>query len=286
MPRGGIIASPPNSPTLAFSHLPVAGPLARSAGDLQLELEITGGPTDPESVAYRWSLPTARGARLADYRIGYVLNDPFCPVTPEVSEVLSITLEEMAKQGTRLKEGWPTGIDPQKAFDAYFSLLLSHVFRREEDRNRARERVKGADDYYSTKVLQPSPSQSEWRLIDGTRLTAREIWQDYFRTYDAFLMPTTFVAAFPHLEQPLMKDRKIPTSNGERNYLDVLRWISIATHSGCPATVAPIGRTKSGLPVGIQIMGPFLEDATPISIAGLMADLAGGFEAPPSLVTG
>jgi amidase len=48
-----------------------------------------------------------------------------------------------------------------------------------------------------------------------------------------------------------------------------------------PATVAPIGRTAQGLPVGIQIMGPFLEDATPISIAGLLADLLGGFEPPP-----
>jgi amidase len=285
VPRGGIIASPPGSPMLAFSYLPVAGPLARSAQDLQLELEITGGPVEPESVAYRWNLPPARGTRLTDYRIGYVLNDAFCPVTPEVSEVLSAALEEMAKHGARLEEGWPTGVDPEKMFDAYFSLLLSHFFRREEDRNRVRERVKGASDYYSTKVLQPSPAQSEWRLIDATRLAARRTWQDYFRTHDAFLMPTNFVPAFPHLEQPLMKDRKIHTPDGERNYLDVLRWISVATHSGCPATVAPIGSTRSGLPVGMQIMGPFLEDATPISIAGLMADLVGGFNPPPGFVT-
>lgn len=281
VPRGGIIASPPGSPTLAFSYLPVAGPLARSAQDLQLELEVTGGPSAPDSVAYRWSLPPARGARLKDYRIGYVLNDPFCPVTAEVSEVLSVTVEEMAKHGVRLQEGWPAGIDPSRTFDAYFSLLLSHFFRREEDRNRARERVKGATDYYSTAVLEPSPSQSAWRLTDATRLDARRIWQEYFRTHDAFLMPVNFVAAFPHLEQPLMKDRKIPIPDGQRDYLDVLRWISIATHSGCPATAAPVGVTKQGLPVGIQIMGPFLEDATPINIAGLIADVVGGFRPPP-----
>jgi amidase len=51
--------------------------------------------------------------------------------------------------------------------------------------------------------------------------------------------------------------------------------------SGCPATVAPVGRTRGGLPVGLQIMGPYLEDATPIDIARLMADVVGGFEAPP-----
>jgi amidase len=55
----------------------------------------------------------------------------------------------------------------------------------------------------------------------------------------------------------------------------------VATYSGCPATVAPIGRTRQGLPVGVQIMGPFLEDATPIAFAGLLADHVGGFAPPP-----
>jgi amidase len=61
----------------------------------------------------------------------------------------------------------------------------------------------------------------------------------------------------------------------------VPKWISFATLTGCPATVAPVGRTKDGLPVGVQIMGPFLEDATPIGIAMRMADVTGGFIAPP-----
>lgn len=281
VPRGGIINSPPGSPTLAFSYLPVAGPLARSAQDLQLQLDVTGGPAAPESVAYRWRLPPARGARLKDYRIGYVLNDPFCQVTSEVSDVLAVAVDAMGKQGAQTREGWPAGIDPSKIFDAYYRLLLSHFFPSEEGRNRARERVKGATDYYSAKLLEPSPSQSEWRLTDGTRLDARRIWQEYFRNYDAFLMPVNFVPAFLHLEQPIFKDRIIPTAHGQRNYQDVMRWISIATHSGCPATAAPAGLTKQGLPVGIQIMGPFLEDATPINIAGLMADVVGGFRPPP-----
>ncbi len=41
------------------------------------------------------------------------------------------------------------------------------------------------------------------------------------------------------------------------------------------------GRTQTGLPVGIQIMGPYCEDATPITFADLLAQEVGGFEAPP-----
>jgi amidase len=80
-----------------------------------------------------------------------------------------------------------------------------------------------------------------------------------------------------------MNARKLRTAGGERAYMDIGKWVSFATLTGCPATVAPVGRTNSGLPVGIQIMGPFLEDATPIDIAMKMADVTGRFVAPPNL---
>jgi len=112
-------------------------------------------------------------------------------------------------------------------------------------------------------------------------LRARAVWQEYFKTYDAFLLPGNFVAAFPHDHEMPAYRRMLDTPEGKRLYYDVMKWISLATLSGCPATVAPVGRTRGGLPVGLQIMGPYLEDATPIDIARLMADVVGGFEAPP-----
>ncbi len=57
--------------------------------------------------------------------------------------------------------------------------------------------------------------------------------------------------------------------------------MSIGNLTGCPATVAPAGMTASGLPVGIQILGPYLEDATPIRLASLLARENGGFTPPP-----
>jgi amidase len=59
-------------------------------------------------------------------------------------------------------------------------------------------------------------------------------------------------------------------------------WISTASLSGLPATVAPIGLTDEGLPVGIQILAPMWEDATSIEFAALLSDVTGGFVAPPS----
>ncbi|PYM50552.1 MAG: hypothetical protein DME14_05235 [Candidatus Rokuibacteriota bacterium] len=62
--------------------------------------------------------------------------------------------------------------------------------------------------------------------------------------------------------------------------LAALFWISFATLTGLPATTAPIGLTRDGLPVGVQIVGPYLEDATPIDVAGRLAEVIGGFTPP------
>lgn len=269
----------------ALDSLWVVGPLARSAADLQLELELIGGPAPGDAVAYRWTLPPARATRLKNFRIGYVLNDPFCAPASDVTEALVRVVDSLRGHCASLSEGWPRGFDPQRTFEDYFFLLLNSNHQNEADRRAVRESRQGLDDYYSRKVIEAlSASHPEWLVRDGSRLRARAVWQSYFEAHDLFLMPAHFVPAFPHAHQPSWRDRKIETPEGKREYSDVLRWVSIATHTGCPATVAPIGQTKSGLPVGIQIMGPFLEDSTPIAFASELAERMGGFRPPPRCI--
>ena len=50
--------------------------------------------------------------------------------------------------------------------------------------------------------------------------------------------------------------------------------------AGLPATAAPIGFTQAGLPVDVQIIGPYLEDYTTIKFAELLADVYGGLKLP------
>jgi amidase len=111
-------------------------------------------------------------------------------------------------------------------------------------------------------------------------MAARTIWQDYFRTHDAFLLPAAFVAAFLHDPSEPQGARTLSTVDGPRRYMDLMFWISFATLAGLPATTAPVGLTRSRLPVGIQIIGPYLEDATPIDVASKVAELTGGFVPP------
>jgi amidase len=79
-----------------------------------------------------------------------------------------------------------------------------------------------------------------------------------------------------------MNARAIATPEGKRPYIqNNPYWITTASLAGLPATVAPIGLTDSGLPVGVQIVAPMWEDATSIEFAALLSEAVGGFSAPP-----
>ena len=267
-------------------ELPVAGPMARSARDLQLELEVLAGPMPVDARAYRWRLPAARRQRLRDYRIGFVLDDPYCPVGSDVKAALVRAVEALRPAGVTLVEGWPKGYSPSDAWETYLRLLAS---------------VMGAD--LPEAVLKPLRSAAgrpweafakawlegialtykQWTALNGARLQARALWQGYFQTHDAFLSPVAFVPAFPHDHSASFAERTLATPEGPRTHIDGLKWIVPATLTGCPAVAAPVGRTAQGLPVGIQIMGPYLEDATPIDLAGRLVDVIGGFQPPPAL---
>jgi len=54
-------------------------------------------------------------------------------------------------------------------------------------------------------------------------------------------------------------------------YGDQLRWPGLATFPGLPATAIPVTRSKNGLPIGVQLIGPYLEDRTTIEVARLLA---------------
>lgn len=275
----------PGAPVSTPSFLGTAGPMARGAEDLRIMLEVIGGQAPAEAVALQWKLPPARHARLRDYRIGYVLDDPFCAVTADVRDVLTNAVDALRKAGVNLREGWPTGIDPEALFDTYYFLLIARNLAgtvREPQRGQPESDADAPWEYYAKKNRGArDASYPDWVTRTASRLRARAVWQEYFKTYDAFLLPGNFVAAFPHDHARPAYRRMLDTPEGRRLYYDVMKWISLATLSGCPATAAPVGRTRGGLPVGLQIMGPYLEDATPIAIAGHVADVVGGFEAPP-----
>jgi amidase len=267
--------------THGFSTLlAVAGPMARDAGDLLAVLDIVGGPQAWDRKAWSWKLPSPRKKSLKEFRVGYLFDDPFAPISSELQPAFDSVLKVLAKAGTRLVPGWPTRYESSKMMETYEFMLQAFFASQMPEQARAaqREAMKG-DNSPAARALRSS--FTEWMAEDQRRLEQRSLWQHYFLDVDVFLSPVGFAPAPLHDHSEPQSARRIATPSGPRPYMDLLKWISPATLTGCPATAAPIGRTAAGLPVGVQIMGPFWEDATPIEFARLLSRELGGFVAPP-----
>jgi amidase len=263
-----------------FTDLSVVGPMARSADDLRAALTAIGGPSGDDATAYRWSLPAPRRTNLREFRVGCVLDDPLCRVGSDVRTVLENAVARIEKAGARVDRGWPDGVNLAEQLNTYLFLLYAVMAPRfpPEAQDALREAYRqNPKNPAGAALVEP---HVRWQAETAKRFAARAVWQQYFRDHDVFLMPVAFVPAFPHDHSEPMDRRTLETPEGKRSYLDITPWIAAPTLTGCPATVAPVGRTTAGLPVGIQIMGPYLEDATPIEFARLIAGVTGGFEPP------
>ena len=259
--------------------LAVGGPMARSADDLEAGLRVLGGPEPPESNAMQWSLPACRHQALRDFRIGYLLEDPAAPVSAETTSVLESAIRACERAGATMKPGWPDGFRFQELIDTYYFLLGAVVLSLTppHEQEHARANLRKFPEQYARGALS---SFVEWQQEHLKRLAFRALWERYFASVDVFLLPTTFMTAFPHDKTPPARRLLQVPEGGTYPFWNLLTYITPATLTGCPATTAPVGLSRSGLPVGLQIVGPYLEDATPIGFARLLAQEIGGFQAP------
>lgn len=264
-----------------FSNgLGVAGPMARSARDLMAALALLGGPDGYDEKAWTWKMPAPRQRRLKDFRVGFVIDDPLAPLTSEVKPVVERALAALEHAGLQLRPGWPAGYKLNQAAYTDQFLLSAFTFTQESAEQQAEDRklfANGGSGWADGALA----SYDRWLKQRFQQLAYRRMWQDYFQEVDVFLMPAAFSVAFRHIHEGDFNTRSVDTPGGKRPYMDFMPWIVTPTLTGCPSTTAPIGLSETGLPVAIQVMGPFCEDASPIEFAALLADEIGGFAAPP-----
>src|SRR5579862_2336266 len=281
VPTRGHIPGPPG--TLAEADVAVAGPHARAAEDLELALSVLAGPDDDRATAWRLELPPPRRDRLADYRVAAWLDDPACPVDDAVRTRLEAIVSALRRAGVHVDEHARPPFDFADGF-ADFRRLVWPIMMSGLPPDEFAElvRVATADDGPAGDFARAATLRHrDWMAVNERRAHYRAAWRDVFGNYGVVLTPVTPTAAIPH-DQSLPIDRRTLTVNGRpRPYLDVVGWAGVVGMAWLPATVAPAGRTPAGLPVGVQIVGPYLEDRTCIDFARRLADVAGGYEPPP-----
>jgi amidase len=280
--------TPPPFPALPFSRdLSVIGPMARGATDLSLLLDVMAGPDPLEAgKAYSLSLPPPRHTSLKDFRILLIASDPLLPPDKDVRagiETLAANLVKAGAKVTRESPLWPDFAANSRIYMRLLLGLLGATFLPEvyagaqagvaqlakDDMSLRAERLRGV-------VI----SHKDWLMADNGRTRLNAQWRELFKSFDAVICPIMPTPAYVQNQSPEQETRHINIDGKDYPYPDQLAWPGVATLPLLPSTAIPTGLSPGGLPTGVQIVGPYLEDRTPLKLAELIEREFGGFLPP------
>ncbi len=279
VPSHGQIPGPPG--TLTLADLAVAGPMARSVDDLKLGLDLMAGPNRWEIPAWRLKLPPPRCRSLKEYRVAAWLDDPFCRVEPELRDLMEKAADALTAAGVRVDHEARPAFTLEKAADTFFALLQAALAGGvAPDHLEDYAATSGETAVARTRRLL-AMRHRHWLSYNERRLQMRKRWEEFFTQWDAILLPVMPCAAIAHDHSEPMAGRTALVGGETRPYWDLTTWMAPAGVCYLPATVIPIGCLSSGLPVGIQIVGPYLEDRTTLDLAKRLLALVGACPRPP-----
>lgn len=273
------------APALAQPDISVLGPIARSARDLAPLLLATAGPLEEDAPGWTLKLPTSRVEKLRGLRIGLLMEIESSPIANSVRDALGKLSQWLGKQGAKVTPAtfpmdparhqglfmqFVRAVGAARMNDAVFQQTLTDAGKfAADDRSPAAQNLRGLAQYHR-----------DWCAAHEARMQLRAKWADYFKDHDLLLLPGTPVPAFVLDESTPREARKLVIDGRDVPYNAQGFWQGIATVSYLPATIAPIGQTTEGLPLGVQIVGPYLGDLTTIGFARLLEQEYAAFTAP------
>jgi len=261
-PSPGRVPSGPRADP--FATLSVEGPMARNIGDLGLMLDAMAGPDgrEPLSQAGNAGFRAAAEAPEVPRRVAFSPDLGITPVDPEVAAICAAAARRFEEMGAEVVETCPDLSGTLEAFHA----LRGVAFATAHEGHYADHR-----DLMKPDIV--------WNIEYGLGLTGAEIARAhgirgriaaemarFFGDFDLILCPTTIVPPFG------VDDRTVTRCNGIEfeTYIDWLAIVAAFTLAGVPALSLPCGFTADGLPVGLQMAGPFRGEARLLSHAAAL----------------
>ena len=243
----------------------VFGPIARSADDLELLLSVLAAPVPERAVGWRLELPEPTARSLGDLRIGTWFDDPACYIDNEYRAMLGVVVDQLADAGAHVEDRHPD-VEFEAQSNVFMRLIMGAISPSVADAD--------AD--------ARSGSHRAWLRAEEERAALRTVWSRWFQQYDVLLCPVMTVPAFEHDQVGEIMDRFVVVNGEKSPMVSVIQWLGLIGVLGLPSAVIPIGRTtSSNLPVGMQIVAPFLHDRRAVRVAQLASEVVGGYEVPP-----
>jgi amidase len=266
--------------------LAVQGPLARSAADLELLFDVLRGAEGLEEKGWRLALPPARFKRLAECRVGVLRLPDWIAVENSILDAQQALCDTLAQCGAQVREFDATlSFGDLSAYYRHYLALLQCLLAGglpAATRAKAAVKMRGYPDTFLHAVADGLEG-SAGLLIELVETSERykTAWERTFKDFDVLLSPVCSTNAFAH-DDSYFYDRTLLVDGESMPYYRLSAIPSLATLGGLPATVFPTGRfAPTGAPIGLQVMGAYLEDLSTLRFAQLVEAEIGGFAPPP-----
>jgi amidase len=282
-PSWGMVTSyghtppPPAKRTERDPDCLVVGPLARSAADLKLMLEIIAGPRHAASPS---SLRPSRATSAKGLRVALWAEDHFAATDASVAAAVREAARRLAATGATIDESARPAFAIEEAFEVF--ALYNHAvvgwglpgsLRDKMAANAARFK-RGDLSHQALQARGVRITPGDYRDLELRRRKLQAHWARFFERYDVVLCPPAPVGAIRHDPTPDVHQRKLTVNGEARPYLDFLVWSSLASSSGLPAAAAPVGLGPDDMPRGVQIIAASGEDLTAIAVARMIGEAA------------
>jgi amidase len=272
---------PPLPGSFFETDLGVVGPMARNSEDLKLLWSVLHGV--PQAARR-----DVRGARIAVWD-----EEPGFPLAAEVRDAVVRAADVLRAAGAKVERTKPD-IAGGTLMEMYTTLLIAVISvdlpdamfegfeaLREEDKKAVQ--AKGERAATALYRLRASASYREVMRAAIRRQTKKDALAQFFHEgWDAILMPISPVTAFKHQHEPGFNERTLQVDGETVPYSTMLNWIAPATALHAPSLAVPAGRAPSGLPIGVQLVGPWNGEERLFDYAAAIEDGLGGFT-PPKL---
>jgi len=285
VPVRGHIPGRPGS--LITPDVGVAGPIARSVADLRTAFGVLAGPLPEDAPGWRLDLdPGPELADVAGLRVAVAFGDgvDMVPIARAVRVQLGGFAARLSAAGAEVEDArLPVPLAEGLATwrDVTMPIIGAGLPDATFARFAALEEAPGDDPALAAGRALASRYRDVLAATDR-RQRQRTAWTEFFRRYDVLLAPVMPVAAFPHDTDRPFEARMVDVDGIAVPHPLAAAWVCAIGVMLLPVVTLPVGLTESGLPVGVQVVGPFLSDLRLLRIAEMLDAAAGpGFSAPP-----
>lgn len=272
---------------LSVDDICVAGPLARSARDLEIALGIMAGGDDMHSRGWRVSLKKPVKKHWKEFKVAVLKTAATAPVDTAVQQRIQAVADFLGKAGAKVSDSARPDIDLHEAHKTFILLLRAATARNLSPtqfrgmQQRAADLDPKRDDYEAWMLRGCALAHYEWLLLHEQRYRMQLQWEAFFKDYDFLICPTATTTAFSHNQQGERWERMLDVNGQPQPTTTQLFWAGYSGIAYLPSTVAPAGLTEAGLPSGVQIIGPQYGDLLCIDMAKRLEKEFAAFQAPP-----